>query len=215
MNFPIKPSEIEALTALARSPAALKTIQDHHAKLVAERTARVARIKALDAQASIDWPRGQAAIAKAIEGRERAIRALRDADAELAKANAESFNKSAEYARSRQSEESALIADADLATIEAFKNDCLRELENLCRPSVIVSNVVVTRSEATGKPIRSGVSNMASIVARMAAVRAAYHDAESLKWLPDQRKLASTIDAIRAEFPLVDQNPQPPKVTQS
>lgn len=207
MTTQIKPAEVEALVALARRPEALKAIEDQHAREVADRKARVERIKALDAQAAIDWPRGQAAIAKAIEAREKAIRALHDADAELTSANANSFNKSHAYTRARQSEEAALLDRADLATIEAWKSELLNELTALGRPGVIVTSQTVTRSEVTRKEIKNGYSNIGTIRARMAAVRKSYEDGDLLKLEPDSRRLPAIIAEIRASWPKVDNNP--------
>ena len=213
MNFVIKPSEIEALSQLARAPSTLAAIETAHAKSVADRTAHAARIAELDSKSAIDWPRGRAAIAKAIEARDQAIRDLANANAKLAKANADAFNASTEYTRGRQAAEAALLASADLPTISAWKDELLAELNALGKSSVIVTNVVTTRAELTGKPIRTGVSNMSSIVSRMAAVRAAYHAADLLKLEPDQRRLPSIIAEIRSSFTKVDNNPsQPTKV---
>lgn len=106
-----------------------------------------------------------------------------------------------------------MIEGADLPLISAWKDELLSELNRLQKNGVIVSNVVVTRAESTGKPIKSGVSNMASIVSRMKAVRQAYEDADLLKLEPDQRRLPSIIAEIRSSFPKVDNNPsQPTKV---
>jgi hypothetical protein len=208
MTDQISPKEIAALVALASQPATRKAVEDAHTRLVAERAARRDRIAALDKQAEIDWPAGQAAIAKAVKKVRDIERMLLAANDELRLANSDAFNKSHAYTRSRQEEEAALIERADFPTIAAWQDELLAELNALGKHSVIISNVVVTRSEATGKPIRTGVTNMASIVARMAAVRAAYNDADLLKLEPDQRNLPTIIAAIRKSFPAVDNNPQ-------
>ena len=212
MNFPIKNSEMEALAALARAPATQKAVAEAHTREVADRTARVARIAALDKQAETDWPADQSAIAKAIKKVRDIERMLLAANDELRAVNSDAFNKSHAYTRSRQEEEAALIERAELPTINAWKNELLNELTALGRPSVIVTSRTVERSLVTRKEIRSGFSNVESVRARMKAVRASYETADELKLVADQRKLPAIIDSLRASWPLVDQNHQP-KVT--
>jgi hypothetical protein len=211
MNAPINSKEMAALTALARSPAALKQLEDQHAKNVADRQSLNDRIAELDRSAEKTWPAGQLAIETAAKKVRAAERSLRESNDALAKAHTESFNASQAYTRERMAAEGALIEGADLATIAKWKDESLAELNRLQKPGIIVTNVVVSRSEATGKSIKSGVSNMASIVARMKAVSAAYHDADLLKVLPDQRQLPVVIAQIRASWPAIDNNPQPTK----
>jgi hypothetical protein len=209
MNFaPIKPTEMEALAALARAPATQKAVADAHTRDVAERQARNDRIKALDAQSAIDWPAGQRAVAKAIEGREKAIRALMAADEALRQANSDAFSKSHSYTRSRMEEEAALIAGADLPTVAAWKDELLAELNALGKASVIISSQTTQRNEVTRKiETTGGYSNLKSINARLKAVRASYEDVDLLKLVADQRTLPTIIAATRAGWPIVDQNP--------
>jgi len=94
-----------------------------------------------------------------------------------------------------------------MPTISAWKDELLSELTALGRPSVIVTSQTVERSEVTRKQIKSGYSNIESIRLRMKAVRASYEDADLLKLEPDQRKLPAIIAAIRASWPVVDNNP--------
>jgi hypothetical protein len=201
------PTEMEALAALARAPATQKAVADAHARDVAERQARNDRIKALDAQSATDWPAGQRAVAKAIEGREKAIRALMAADETLRQANGDAFSKSHAYTRSRMEEEAALIAGADLPLISKWKDELLNELTALGRPSVIVTNQTVERSPVTRQQVRTGYSNIKSINLRMSAVQKSYQEADELKLVADQRTLPTIIAEIRASWPEVDQNP--------
>jgi hypothetical protein len=210
MNAQLNPSELELLTELARSPATQKAAEAAHAREVLERQQRNERIAELDRSREKTWPAGQRGIEAAAKKVRAAERALRDANEALATSHTDDFSASHEYSRSRMAEVSALSEGADLPTIAAWKDELLAELSALGRPGLIVTHVVVTRAESTGQPIRSGASNMASIVSRMKAVRQAYEDSDLLKLEPDQRKLPSIIAAIRAGWPAVDNNPSQP-----
>jgi len=207
MNVATKPAEFEALAALARQPATIKLLEDDRAKTIAERRARVDRIKALDAKSEIEWPQGQRAIAAAALKVREAERRLREANDELAAANAAASNASHSHTTARQGEEAALIAGADIATIDAWKRELLAEFDAMQRPGAIVYGESVDRHPVTRKEIRRGFSNVASVRARMAAVRAALEAADLLKLEPDQRRLPAIIAEALASLPKVDQNP--------
>lgn len=212
MTDQIRSAEVEALIALARQPTALKAAEDRHVKSVADRQARLDRIKAQDAKAGIEWPRNQNAIAKAVTKLRDLERQMREANDELWVAKAADADASNLYTRSRAVEEAALIEGADVTAIERWKGDCLNELDALRRPGVIVTKQTVERNPVTRQEIRNGYSNMASIRARLDAVLASYREADELKLVADPRKLPTVIAEIRAGWPVVDQNPEPPKV---
>ncbi len=207
LNTTIKPNEIEVLAALARRPDVQKTVADDHARIVAERQARVDRIAALDAQAEVAWPKAQAAIKTASAKVREAERRLREANEALAAANAADSTASYAYTRARQAEEAALIAGADGATIEAWQRELLDDIDKLRRPGAIIAGETIERHPVTRKAIRRGFSNVASVRARLLALRDAFEASGELALAPDQATLTAKIAALREALPKVDANP--------
>jgi hypothetical protein len=207
LNATIKPDQLDVLAALARQPATQKLLADDRSRTIAERQARVDRIKALDAKAEIEWPKGQAEIKEAREKVREAERHLREANKALAGATAAAMNTSWAYTKARQAEETPLIDGADVATIAAWKRELQDEMAALQRPGVLVHSESVERHPVTRREIRRGYTNVASVRARLAAVVAAFRAADLLALEPDQARLPAIIAETRASWPKVDQNP--------
>jgi hypothetical protein len=108
---------------------------------------------------------------------------------------------------SRQTEEEALIASADVATINAWQGELLDEHAALQRSGVLISAESVERNPVTRKGTRRGYSNAPSIRARQAALLEAFRESDLLKLEPDQSRLPAIISEKRASLPKVDQNP--------
>jgi hypothetical protein len=199
-----KPDTDILLAALARKPENQKLLADDRAAIVADRKARLARIKALDAKAEIDWPREQAAIAGAVAKVRAAERELRAANDGLNVVNAAAFE--AQHARTvaRRAEEAALLAGADVAAVEKFKGECLDELARLRGPGVLVSGETVERNPVTRETVRRLHGNGAAVKARLDAVLASYRGADELKLEPDQARLGEIVEAIKAAWPIVE-----------
>ena len=199
-----KPDTDILLAALARKPENQKLLADDRAAIVADRKARLARIKALDAKAEIDWPREQAAIAGAVAKVRAAERELRAANDGLNVVNAAAFE--AQHARTvaRRAEEAALLAGADVAAVEKFKGECLDELARLRGPGVLVSGETVERNPVTRETVRRLHGNGAAVRARLDAVLASYRGADELKLEPDQARLGEIVEAIKAAWPIVE-----------
>jgi hypothetical protein len=207
MNAAAKTSEFEALAALAHQPSTQKLVAEDHARIVAERQARVDRIAALDAQAEVAWPKAQTAVTTASAKVREAERRLREANEALAAANAADSTASYAYTRARQAEEAALIAGADTVTIEAWQRELLDEFDRLRRPGVVIAGETIERHPVTRKAIRRGFSNAASVRARLLALRDAFEASDLLKLEPDQARLPALIAELRAALPTVDTNP--------
>jgi hypothetical protein len=208
MNAQPKPHELEALAALARQPSTKKLLADDRSRRIAERQAGVDRIKALDANGALEWPAGQAAIKEAVAKCRQAECRLREANDALLAATAAASKASWAYTRARETEEAALIAGADLATISAWRNEMLDEMAALQRSGVLVHSESVERHPVTRKEVRRGFSNAKSVSARLAAVRAAFEEAGVLALEPDQARLPAIIAEARASWPKVDANPE-------
>ena len=207
LSFLNKPNEFEVVAALARAPSTQKIVAEERARVVGERQARVDRIAALDAKAEVDWPAGQSVIRSAVEKVRAAERRLREANDALASANAAAWSASHTFTRARQIEEAALIAGADIATIEVWQRELHAELDALRRPGVIVASETVERNPVTRKEIRRGYSNRQSVLTRMAAVLEALRASDLLKLEPNQSRVPVIIGELRASLPKVDQNP--------
>jgi hypothetical protein len=207
LNAAAKTSEFEALAALARQPSTQKLIAEDHARIVAERQARVDRIAALDAQAEVAWPKAQAAIKTASAKVREAERRLREANEALATANAADSTASYAYTRARQAEEAALIAGADGATIEAWQRELLDEIDRLRRPGAIIAGEERGRHPVTRRATIRRFSNAASVRARLLALRDAFEASDLLKLEPDQARLPAIIAALREALPKVDVDP--------
>ena len=199
MNATIKPDQLDVLTALARQPATQKLLADDRSRAIAERQARVDRIAALDKKAEAEWPAGQAAIKAAVAKVREAELRLRESNEALVAANAAASNASYAYTNSRQIEESALIAGADSATIEAHRRELLDDIDKLRRPGAIIAGEEHSRHLVTRRP--------ASVRARLLALRDAFEASGELALAPDQATLTAKIAALRASLPKVDQSP--------
>jgi hypothetical protein len=204
MNLAIKPKEAQVLAALARQPANLKLLAEDHARTVADRQACAERIKALDAKSEADWPKTQRAIEAATAKFHEAQRKLREASEALFAANAASAKISREYTNAREAEEATLIATADIAAIDAWKDELLNEHAALQRPGALAFGESINRDPVTRQSVRSGFSNAPIIAARLAAVRDALRDADLLKLEPDQSRLPAIFAAARASWPKID-----------
>ena len=207
LSFLNKPNEFEVVAALARAPSTQKIVAEERARVVGERQARVDRIAALDAKAEVDWPTGQAVIRSAVEKVRAAERRLREASDALAAANAASTNCTFAYTQARQAEEVALIAGAEIASIEVWQRELRAELDALRRPGVLVAGGSIERNTVTRKETWRGFSNRASVNARIAAVLKALRNSDLLKLEPDQSQLLVIIAKLRESLPAVDRNP--------
>lgn len=206
MNAAPKSLDFEVVAALARQPATQKLLADERTRVVAERKARVERIHVLDAKGAVAWPAGQAAIQAAVAKVRDAERALRQANDALAKANLDSVLSTHAHTVARQAEETALIASADMATIEAWKSEMIDEHTALCRPGIVATGTSTERSEVTKREVRHHLtSNSASIRARLKAVLEAYHAADLLALEPDQARLPQIIAEIRSSLPQIEE----------
>jgi hypothetical protein len=203
-NSAIKPQEAQVLAALARQPANLKLLAADRASTVADRQACVDRIKALDAEAEIDWPKGQRAIGLAVAKCREAERKLREACDTLFAANAAAAKANLEYTNAREAEEATLLATADIAAIDGWKKELLDEFAALQRAGLLVSSESIERDPVTRRTIRRRFSNAANIAARMAAVRETFRAIDLLKFEPDQTRLPTIFAAARASWPKVD-----------
>lgn len=199
----MKDSEFEALAALARQPTTQKILADDRARIVAERKARLDSIHALDAEAETAWPAGQAAI-KAAAAKVRAAEVeLRYANDALAKAHAEAAAASHTHTIARQGAERALIDGADSATIAAWRSELLDELDRLRRSGILIYSETIERHQVTRKQRKRGVTNAASVAARMKAVLDSR--CEDLALEPDQSRLPAIIAEIRASWPPLEE----------
>ncbi len=207
MNAAIKPTELAALSALARRPDVQKTVAEDLARIVAERKARLDRIATLDKKAETEWPAGQLAIKAAVAKVREAERRLREANEGLLAANAAASRATNVYTLARQAEEGVLVAGADGATIEALKSKLLDELDRLRRGGVLIIGAATERNAVTRRATIRRFSNVKSVHARMLAVRDAYEKADLLKIEPDQAGLPAVIAEIWASLPTVDQSP--------
>jgi hypothetical protein len=108
----------------------------------------------------------------------------------------------------RRSEIEASLRAAANPVIDAFRTWLLDEDARICREPVEFLQIGEVKNPITGRRSSSRViTNNASIVARLAAVREALRQLDDLRMLPDQREIPARIVEIKESFPVIE----PPK----
>jgi hypothetical protein len=207
LTLAVRSDERAIISALARAPATQELVEAERARVISERQARVDRIALPDAEAETAWPVGEARKKAAATKVREAERQLKIANDELGAVNASASNRSAVYTSARQGEESALIAGADIAAIEAWKRELLDALDALRRPGVVATSQTSDKDPVTRKSTSRGFTNAPGVRARIAAITDAYRAANQLKLLPDQRQIPTVLTAARASWPKITDTP--------
>ena len=207
MNAIVPHSDQKLLASLRQSPEIQKILVDEHAHTVAERKEIITAIAALDAKANRDFVSLDKAVETAVAGGREAEKALRAANDRISKA---SFAKSAagiDYSIQRQILAVRLREGVDERIFREFQSEMLDELDK-ARKQFDVGSVRV-KNRMTGFSEDLVFNNGASVQARVAAIRAAMDEAETLPFAADQSLVPARLETLRAGLPKVAPAVQP------
>jgi len=192
----------DILAALAGSAPVREALAADAARRVAERETLRKRLVELDKESGKRWPALVKAQESAQAERDRAIRALSDAQAALNLAVVARASYSAEVQRERERIEARLRAGASDDVIDAFAGWLLDEQSTTAK-AIMPPHRSQTEDPKTHVVTISWTTNWRSIHARLDALRAAYADVDRLRLIANQESVLAEIEITKAGLPRI------------